>query len=69
MDLQLTGKRALVTGGSGAIGSVIAVELAREGVLVAVQGRNRSRAEATAGKVEALGVGAVAVTGDLSQRR
>jgi NAD(P)-dependent dehydrogenase (short-subunit alcohol dehydrogenase family) len=66
MDLQLSGKRALVTGGSGAIGSVIAIELAREGVLVAVHGRDRERAERTADKARALGVKAVAVTGDLA---
>jgi 3-oxoacyl-[acyl-carrier protein] reductase len=66
MDLQLGGKRALVTGGSGAIGSVIAVELAREGVLVAVHGRDAARAEDTATKARALGVEAIAVTGDLA---
>ena len=67
MDLQLGGKRALVTGGSGAIGSVIAVELAREGVHVAVHGRDRARAEETAKIARAFGVDTTAVTGDLAQ--
>ena len=31
MDLQLTGKRALITGGSKGIGLAIARQLAREG--------------------------------------
>jgi 3-oxoacyl-[acyl-carrier protein] reductase len=44
MDLQLKGKRALVTGGSGAIGAAIVEVLAREGVRVVVHGR---REEAT----------------------
>ena len=35
MDLQLQGKRALVTGGSCGIGKAIALALAREGVDVA----------------------------------
>lgn len=67
MDLQLNGKRALVTGGSGAIGSAIAVALAREGVAVAVHGRDAERAEATAARVRAAGVEAIAVTGDLTR--
>lgn len=65
MDLQLTGKRALVTGSSAGLGEAIAIELAREGVSVAVHGRDRARAEATARKVEAEGVKAVLTIGDL----
>ena len=47
MDLQLTGKRALVTGSSGGIGKAIAGALAGEGADVIVHGRNIERAEAT----------------------
>ncbi|MBS1191306.1 MAG: family oxidoreductase [Rhodocyclaceae bacterium] len=39
MDLQLSGKRALVTGSTAGIGFAIALELAREGALVTVNGR------------------------------
>ena len=48
MDLQLAGKRALVTGSSSGIGAAIARELAGEGCAVVVHGRNRERAEAVA---------------------
>ncbi|MGI5518915.1 SDR family oxidoreductase [Streptomyces sp. CA-106131] len=39
MDLELSGKRAIVTGGGSGIGFAIASELSREGVKVAIVGR------------------------------
>ena len=48
MDLELTGKRALVTGGSRGIGKVIAEVLLSEGVDVAILARGREQLEATA---------------------
>jgi len=42
MDLQLEGKRALVTGGSKGIGRAIALQLAREGVDVVIAARNQA---------------------------
>jgi NAD(P)-dependent dehydrogenase (short-subunit alcohol dehydrogenase family) len=45
VDLQLTGKRALVTGSTAGIGLAIAVALAREGALVFVNGRAPQRVE------------------------
>jgi NAD(P)-dependent dehydrogenase (short-subunit alcohol dehydrogenase family) len=54
MDLHLTGRRALVTGGSRGIGLAIARALAAEGVDVAVAGRDLERAQAAA---EALAAG------------
>jgi len=53
MDFGLQGKRALVTGGSLGIGKAIALELAREGVDVAVAARSKDQLEATAREVEA----------------
>lgn len=43
MDLQLTGKRALVTGSTVGIGFAAALRLAEEGAAVFVNGRGRVR--------------------------
>lgn len=56
MDLQLAGRRALVTGSSSGIGEGIARMLAEEGCRVVVHGRNRDRAEAVAESIDAAGV-------------
>jgi len=62
MDLQLKGRRALVTGSSSGIGEAIARMLAQEGASVVVHGRNRERAEKVAAEIHAAGV----AIGDLS---
>ncbi len=56
MDLELTGRRALVTGSSSGIGEATARMLAEEGARVVVHGRNRERAEAIAAEIGAAGV-------------
>ena len=66
MDLNLTGKRALVTGSSSGIGAGIARLLASEGASVVVHGRNKERAEAVAASIVASGGKAIAVCGDLA---
>jgi NAD(P)-dependent dehydrogenase (short-subunit alcohol dehydrogenase family) len=48
MDMQLKGKRALVTGSSSGIGAEIAEMLAAEGVKVVVHGRDQARTQAVA---------------------
>lgn len=67
MDLQLKGKRALVTGSSIGIGETIARTLAEEGAAVVIHGRDRDRAEAVARSIEDQGGIAVVVTGDLTE--
>ncbi|MGG4493656.1 SDR family NAD(P)-dependent oxidoreductase [Brevibacillus reuszeri] len=47
MDMGLRNKTALVTGSTRGIGKVIAIELAREGVHVLVNGRNPEEVERT----------------------
>jgi NAD(P)-dependent dehydrogenase (short-subunit alcohol dehydrogenase family) len=53
MDLQLTGKRAIVTGGSRGIGKAIAGSLAAEGCDVVIAARTRATLESTAGELSA----------------
>lgn len=65
MDLQLKGKKALVTGSSGGIGEAIAKTLAQEGVAVVVQGRREAEVERVVQEIEAAGGSAYGVLGDL----
>lgn len=66
MDLKLTGKRALVTGSTAGIGAEIARTLAREGALVAVNGRNPKRGQAVVDEILAAGGKAVLALGDVA---
>ncbi len=56
MDLQLSGRRALVTGSSSGIGEAAATMLAAEGARVVVHGRSAERAKAVAERIGAAGV-------------
>src|SRR5205085_2014079 len=53
MDLELNGKRALVTGGSRGIGKAIARALADEGCDVVIAARDRSRLDDAAAELRA----------------
>ncbi|MEO5839311.1 MAG: SDR family oxidoreductase [Acidimicrobiales bacterium] len=53
MDLQLNGKRALVTGGSRGIGKAVARALADEGCDVAIAARDRTRLDEAAAELRA----------------
>jgi 3-oxoacyl-[acyl-carrier protein] reductase len=66
VDLQLTGKRALVTGSSSGIGAGIARVLAAEGVSVVVTGRNAARLEEVRAQIAASGASVASAIGDLS---
>jgi NAD(P)-dependent dehydrogenase (short-subunit alcohol dehydrogenase family) len=52
MDLELRGKRAIVTGGGAGIGRAIATELAREGADVAITGRRPEVLKEAAAQIE-----------------
>ncbi len=54
MDLQLDGKRALVSGSTGGIGYAIAQALAQEGAHVIVNGRTQVRVDAALEKLSGL---------------
>jgi NAD(P)-dependent dehydrogenase (short-subunit alcohol dehydrogenase family) len=53
MDLQLTNKKALVTGSTGGIGFAIASLLAQEGASVVVNGRSQQRVEQAVQRLQA----------------
>ena len=66
--IDLSGKRALVTGAGMGIGQGIAIELARQGADVAVHyAHSEKDANETASEIERLGVGHALVQGDLSK--
>ncbi|HXH05260.1 MAG TPA: SDR family oxidoreductase [Vicinamibacterales bacterium] len=68
MNQALSGKRALITGGSRGIGRAIAFGLAREGAQVAIGYiHNDVRAEEVVHAIEAQGSRAVAVKADLAR--
>lgn len=66
MDLQLSGKRALITGSNSGIGAAIAKALAAEGASVVIHGRNAKRCQTVAGEITAAGGKAIVTTGDVA---
>ncbi len=66
MELQLRGKKALVTGSTAGIGFAIARALAREGAQVIVNGRTQERVDAA---VREIGGGARGIAADLGTAR
>jgi NAD(P)-dependent dehydrogenase (short-subunit alcohol dehydrogenase family) len=68
MDLQLKGKRALVTGSTAGIGLAIADRLAREGATVIVNGRTQAAVDKAVAELKAATGGDVqGFAGDLSK--
>lgn len=66
MDLGISGRRALITGGSLGIGKATAAELAAEGVDVAIVARDRSRLDAAAQELSSnTGGRVIAIPGDM----
>lgn len=68
MDVQLKGKRALVTGASRGLGYAAAQALAKEGCLVAINSRNKDNVEAAAKSIGTeTGGQAFSLVGDVSE--
>lgn len=66
MDFGLTGKYALVTGGSHGIGRSTALALAEEGCNVSICARNKERVENTVKEIKDRGVQAIGVSADVT---
>ena len=66
LNIDLTDKAALVTGGSSGIGAEIAVTLAKAGAGVAIVGRDDARLDETAKRVADVGGTAIKVSADLT---
>ncbi len=67
VQIDLTGRVALVTGSGRNIGRAIALTMARAGAAVAIHGRtDRQRAEAVCQEAQSLGAPACVCMGDLS---
>jgi 3-oxoacyl-[acyl-carrier protein] reductase len=70
MDLRLTGKRALICGGSSGLGRAVATALVAEGVHVALLARSADRLQAAAYHLNATGPGrAVIAPADLADHK
>ena len=65
---DLTGRVAVVTGGNGGIGRGIALGLAEAGAAVAVFGRNHEKNQRVLSELKAIGVPALAVMVDVTDR-
>lgn len=70
LDLQLSGKTAIVTGGSAGIGLAIAKSLYSEGVNVVIAARNPERLENAVSAIQSLptpGAKVISISADLTQ--
>lgn len=64
MDLNLEGKRALITGSSSGVGRAIAARLAIAGCMVLVHGRHEQSCEEVVADIRAQGGTSAIVVGD-----
>ena len=69
MDLELHNKVATITGGGRGIGEAICMAFAKEGSKVAVSDIDFDTATTVSEKINALGIGTLAVKADVSKRQ
>src|SRR5437762_14261115 len=68
-NMNLAGKRALITGGTKGIGAAVAIDLARQGCDVAINGRHNDASTAAVRQaVEAAGRKCVSIIADVARR-
>jgi len=67
LDLGLTGKVAIVTGGSVGLGRAAAMRLAREGARVSICARRKEVLERTAGEIRHAGGDVLAIPADVTR--
>ena len=67
LDLELTGKVAIVTGGSAGLGRAAAIKLAREGARVSICARRKEVLERTAGEIRQAGGEVLAIPADVTR--
>lgn len=65
----LKGKTALITGGSRSLGKATAIALAKEGVNIAITGRDTKKLEETATELKALGVNVTYAAFDVANQK
>jgi len=63
---QLKAKKAIITGGSRGLGKATAIAFAKEGIDIAISGRNEAVLKSTVSELEALGVTAIYSVFDVS---
>lgn len=66
---DLTGKVAVITGGTGVLGGALAQGLSEAGAKVGILGRRTAKAEALAERLRAAGQEAIALTADVQDKK
>ncbi|MDV7186536.1 3-ketoacyl-ACP reductase [Lutibacter sp. TH_r2] len=64
--MKLKNKKAIITGGSRGLGKATALAFAKEGIDIAITGRNEEKLKQTTAEIKALGVNAVYEVFDVS---